>query len=284
MSKAISSIGSYQILETLGTGANSTILQIRRKADNREYALKIVPINEPSDLKYLEQARHELRIAEMLDHPNLIKIYCLETKKNWFFKVKQASLLIELVRGKTLDEYPPIPIKKLLPIFFQIASALVHMHRRNVFHADLKPNNIILSKQGLVKVIDFGLSWVKGETKERFQGTPEYMAPETIRSRTINDLTDIYNFGATMYRLIGLKPPNNTVSMTETASKSSDKGWASMIKPIQELNASVPKNFAELVHLCLSYNPARRPERMTEVQDSLREIGQSIGIDVEVME
>src|SRR5437667_234400 len=82
------------------------------------------------------------------------------------------------------------------------ADRMHHMHRRGVFHADLKPLNILLSKQGEVKIIDFGLAWIKGQKKDRVQGTPEYMAPEQSRQSIVNAQTDIYNFGATMYRLV----------------------------------------------------------------------------------
>ena len=74
----ISSIGKYQVLGTLGKGAHSTILHVRRSADSREYALKLVPVGEKDEQKYLEQAKHEFRVAQMLGHPNLIKIYSLE--------------------------------------------------------------------------------------------------------------------------------------------------------------------------------------------------------------
>src|SRR5438046_5915290 len=137
----------------------------------------------------------------MLDHPNLIKVYTLETVKDWLFRVKKAHLLIEYVNGKTLDTVPRVPIPQLVQIFVQVSAGLVHMHRRGICHADLKPNNILLSRSAEVKVIDYGLAWIKGEPKGRVQGTPEYMAPETARHGHVNERTDIYNFGATMYRL-----------------------------------------------------------------------------------
>src|SRR5688500_2392050 len=97
-------IGKFQILATLGKGAHSTILHIRRSSDSKQYALKVVPIEDKDEQKYLEQARHEFRVAQMLDHPNLLKVYILEEQKDWLRRVRKAQLLIEYVNGETLDK------------------------------------------------------------------------------------------------------------------------------------------------------------------------------------
>src|SRR5262245_23033813 len=154
-------IGKFQVLGQLGTGAHSSILHIRRSADAKNYALKVVPIGGPEDEKFLEQARHEFRVAQRLDHPNLIKIYALETLRDWLFRVRKVHLLIEYVNGRTLDMLQRIPMPQLVQVFQCVAGAVVHMHRRGVYHADLKPNNILLSRAGEVKVIDFGLAWIR---------------------------------------------------------------------------------------------------------------------------
>src|SRR5881398_931646 len=110
----IGPIGNFQILGTLGKGAHSTILHIRRSADSKQYALKVVPLETKEDQKFLEQAQHE---------------------------VKKAHMLIEYVNGKTLDTVKGLSIPRLVQVFEKIASGLAHMHRRNVYHADLKPGN-----------------------------------------------------------------------------------------------------------------------------------------------
>src|SRR5580658_9000259 len=97
-------IGTFQVLSELGKGAHSTIYHIRRHSDSRQFALKVVPINKKEDAKYHEQASHEIRVAQMLDHVNLIKVFTLETQRDWFFRVKKVHLLIEHVNGKTLDQ------------------------------------------------------------------------------------------------------------------------------------------------------------------------------------
>lgn len=274
----ISSIGKYTVVGTLGKGAHSTILHVRRAADSREYALKLVTLDQPGDEKFLEQARHEFRVAQMFAHPNLIKIHCLELKRNLVFKVKKAEVLIEYVHGKTLDAVP-VAQDQLVPVFAQVAAGLAHMHRRNVFHADLKPNNILYGKRGEVKVIDYGLAWIKGEPKDRVQGTPEYMAPETVRSKVISERTDIYNFGATMYRITTLKLPPSVVPGTDSLRVGS-KAFASMLTPVQELNKAVPTRLCDLIHRCLSYDPERRPERVGEVLEELTQIADDLGTPI----
>jgi serine/threonine protein kinase len=262
-------IGKFQVLGPLGTGAHSTILHIRRTEDAKHYALKVVTISSAEEQKFLDQAQHEFRIGQMLDHANLVKIYAFESVKDWLFRVRKAHLLIEYVNGKTLDTAPGLKLPQLVQIFVQIAAGVVHMHRRNIYHADLKPNNIMLSKSGDVKIIDYGLAWVRGESKDRVQGTPEYMAPETHKHKMVNERTDIYNFGATMYRMLTFRLPPSTISEEDGGVPIDAKMWARIYKPVEEYNAKVPKELSGLVDRCLAYNALKRPERMSEVQGAL---------------
>ncbi len=264
-------IGQFQVVGTLGSGAHSSILQIRRSEDARHYALKVVKIGGPKDLKFLEQAKHEFDVAQRFEHPNLIKVYALETVRDWLFRINKVHLLIEFVNGKTLDAVPRLSIPRLVQIFEKVASGLVHMHRRNIFHADLKPNNILLSRSGDVKIIDFGLAWVKGKEKGRVQGTPEYMAPEQAKSGTVNERTDIYNLGATMYRLVTWRLPPPTIG-AEGGVGIDSKTWHHLLKPVAECNAEAPPALCELIHQCLSFKPDKRPERASEVQNVLNHL------------
>src|SRR5262245_12104150 len=136
MADTVGPIGSFQILGTLGTGAHSTILHVRRSADGKQYALKVVPIEDKDQQKYLLQAEHEFRVAQMFRHANLIKVYALEKPRDWFFRVKKVHLLTEYVNGKTLDVIPRLSLARLVQIFTKVASGLQHMHLRGVYHAD----------------------------------------------------------------------------------------------------------------------------------------------------
>jgi serine/threonine protein kinase len=267
---AITRIGKFQILGTLGKGAHSTILHVRRSADSKQYALKVVPIHGSGELKFLEQAQHEFRVARMLDHPNLLHVYALETPRDWLFRIRKVHMLLEYVNGQTLDKFPRIPMPKLVQVFERVAAALTHMHRRGVYHADLKPNNVLLSHSGVVKVIDFGLAWIKGQDKGRIQGTPEYMAPEQVHRGLVNESTDIFNFGATMYRLVTWRNPPTLMDPGAGLSVKVDaEMWKTMLKPVEECNAEAPRALAELIHRCLAYSANERPERMSEVKEAL---------------
>ena len=150
------------------------------------------------------------------------------------------------------------------------------MHRRGVYHADIKPNNIMISHGGDVKIIDFGLAWIKGESKDRVQGTPEYMAPEQARKGLVNERTDIYNFGATMYRLVTWRLPPNVLSMGEEDVPVDAKTWKRMLKPVHEFAPEAPKVLGDIIHRCLSFNPLHRPERVADVQDELHELARDL--------
>jgi serine/threonine protein kinase len=265
---AIDSIGKFTLLDTLGSGAHSRILHVRRAADDREYALKMVSIESKDDLKYLEQAKHEFRVGQMLNHPNLVKVYAFETEGGWFTGPKKAKLLIEYVPGKTMDKLPLQRMAKLCRIFERIADGLTHMHKQGVYHADMKPNNLILERGTRVKVLDYGLAWIKGEPKDRVQGTPEYMAPETGSHKLINERTDIYNFGAMMYRLVTLQFPPSVVPSAD-GFQISEKIFYDQLVPVGDVNKSAPPELCDLIHRCLSYNAHKRPERMSVVQGIL---------------
>lgn len=270
---AIAKIGKFKILDTLGAGAHSSILRIRRDDDGREYALKLVPIEDEDDKKFLDQAKHEYKISQMLDHPSIAKVYTLETEG--FFKVKKVKLLVEYISGETLDKVRLLKLAKLVRVFEKIAAGLAHMHGKGVIHADMKPNNVMLAPRLTVKIIDFGLAWVKGEGKARIQGTPEYMAPETAQHKIVNERTDIYNFGATMYRLATFKLPPIAPGVEKALGLGESSKPTPMV-PVKKLNPIVPDPLAELIEKCLIHNAHQRPERMSEIQGKLDELADEL--------
>ncbi len=274
------SIGKFTVLGTLGQGAHSSILHVRCASDGKQYALKVVPIKSRAEHKFLEQAQHEFRVAQMLDHPNLIKIYALETPRDWLFRIRKVHLLLEYINGMTLDTIKGLSLPRLVQVFEKVAAGMVHMHRRNVFHADLKPNNIMVSRTGDVKIIDYGLAWIKGEKKGRVQGTPEYMAPEQARQGTVNEKTDIYNFGATMYRMVTFRLPPSTVTSTDGMPMDA-KTFNNLFKPVRELNPQAPESLAELIHKCLAFHAKNRPERVSELQGPLDHLAEEMVVSDE---
>ena len=259
----------YRVVNTLGTGAGSTILLISDKtAGGKRYALKVVRKQEPEDEIYVQQALTEFEAAKKLNHPAIAKIFDCRLKKSWF-KVTGVELLMEYVDGKTLDEIEAPELGQLVLIFCQVASALTHMHRRGVYHGDLKPGNIMLTKTGQVKLIDFGTAWVRGQDKNRIQGTPQYIAPEQATEKVVNEKTDIYNLGATMYRMFTGRFPQQGILKPGEDRK--------LVPPIK-INPRIPAALNELIIASLSIDPSRRPAGMFEMRDQMSAIAKQMGL------
>ena len=125
----------------------------------------------------------------------------------------------------------------------------------------------MLGRGTTVKILDYGLAWIKGEPKDRVQGTPEYMAPETAAKKLVNERTDIYNFGAMMYRLVTFQLPPCAVPAGGLPIK--EETFHEMLKPVRDLSPGVSKRLARLIEECLSYSARKRPERMSEIQGRL---------------
>jgi eukaryotic-like serine/threonine-protein kinase len=262
----------YRIVNPLGTGAGSTILLISDKtAGGKRYALKVVKRQDEDDDIYIAQARVEYEAAQKLNHPAIAKIYDIRTKRSWF-KVSGVELLMEYVEGKTLDELEAPALDQLLLVFNQVASALTHMHRRGVYHGDLKPTNIMLSKSGQVKLIDFGTAWIKGQDKNRVQGTPQYMAPEQATEKVVDERTDIYNFGATMYRMFTGRFAQQGIP------KTGEGGSRKLPTPVQ-INPKIPAPLSELIMACLELSADRRPSGMFEIKNQLATVAKSRGLE-----
>jgi serine/threonine protein kinase len=260
------SIGKVQILSELGTGAGSHVFHVRRRKDGRDYALKVVAVSEAKGRSFLDQVRNEFRVGQMLDHPNLMKVHALDIETDWLFRPQRAMLLAELIRGRTLDYLPPMPPSRLAAAFAQVADAVGHMHDRGLIHADLKPNNLILGRQG-VKVIDFGLAFAEGKPKHRARGTPEYMAPETKARTHLDRRTDVFNLGATLYYLL----THRRLPATQLGLILDEGAYHRQLVPVAALNPAVPSGLCDAVHRCIEYDPDRRPQTMTEVAVAFRD-------------
>ena len=264
----------YRVVGPLGTGAGSTILQIAdRTRGGKRFALKVVKRQDSDDDVYIAQAQSEFEAAKKLNHPSIARIYDCRIKRSILFKVTSVELLMELVDGKTLDEIEAPTLSQLVLIFNQVAAALVHMHRRGVYHGDLKPSNIMVAKDGKVKLIDFGTAWLKGEEKNRIQGTPQYMAPEQVTEKVVDERTDVYNFGATMYRMFTGRYAN-----PGSAPRTGENLKNKLAPPIQ-LNPNIPGTLNETILACLQISPGARPAGMFEVQHQLSAVAKYLGLE-----
>lgn len=261
----------YRVVSPLGNGAGSTILLISDKtAGGKRYALKVVKRQDADDDIYIAQARVEYEAAQKLNHSAIAKIYDIRTKRSWF-RLSGVELLMEYVDGKTLDELEAPAMDQLILVFNQVVSALAHMHRRGVYHGDLKPSNIMLSKTGQVKLIDFGTAWIKGEEKNRIQGTPQFIAPEQVAERVVDERTDIYNLGATMYRMFTGR------FVQQGLPKTGESGSRKIASPIQ-INPKIPGTLNETIMACLEISPERRPAGMFEIKHQLAAVAKYLGL------
>ncbi|GIW87398.1 MAG: hypothetical protein KatS3mg108_1722 [Isosphaeraceae bacterium] len=263
----------FRVVKALGAGAGSTIFLISDSHLGYRYALKVVKRQSDEDEIYVNQAIHEFEVAQRFNHPNLLQIYDLRVKKKWF-RTESVELLMEFVDGRNLDELQTRAIDQLVLVFIQVAAGLAHMHRRGVYHGDVKPGNIMLSRDGVVKLIDFGTAWIKGQPKDRVQGTPQYMAPEQYADRTVDDRTDIFNFGATMYRMftghyanLDVHPGLNPALMQR-----------SRRKPPIAVRHDIPGTLNELILACLEESPLRRPSNLYEVRQKLVAVARHLGL------
>jgi len=253
----------YKVVRLLGNGARSTIWQVRQLSTGKFFALKRVVKRERSDYRFIEQVEAEHALAHKLDHQNLRKIYDLRRIRKWL-AVSEIQLMMEYCEGETVQNSRPQSIPRVVSIFNQVAEALEHMNSRGVIHADTKPNNILITENDVVKVIDLGQSCLTGTVKERIQGTPDFIAPEQVHRQPLDPRTDVFNFGATLYwTLTGRAIP--TVLPTEGIKMKHEH----MLRPISELNPEVPAALCKLVEDCIEPMPVRRPNSMKDVVSRL---------------
>ncbi|MCC6679402.1 MAG: serine/threonine protein kinase [Phycisphaeraceae bacterium] len=257
-------IAGFEVVATLGQGARSTIYQVCDR-DGGQFALKRVVRSGPNDQRYLDQAIGEHRVASQFDHPSLRKSLRL-IKQRDFIRTSEVLVLMELVLGKTLEQEQPGTMLGMCRLIRDVALGLATMHELKFVHADIKPNNIMTTADGRIKIIDFGQSCPVGTVKPRIQGTPDYIAPEQVRRGPITPQTDIFNLGATMYWLLTNRfVPTLIPKKPTTITFRTENGFPAPA----EVNEQVPPALSRLVMECVQSNPPERPRTMNAVIDRL---------------
>lgn len=252
----------YEVIGFIGEGAGSTIYAVSAPGSGQLYALKHVVRKNEKDLRFIEQLESEFDVGRKVMHPNLRRVIDLKYLKTLLFKVNEAALIMELFDGVPLEREQPRSMAGLIRIFHQTAEALAAMHAAGYVHCDLKPNNILHSAKGDVKLIDLGQACASGTAKERIQGTPDFIAPEQVKCKPVTPQTDVFNLGATMYYCLANEkmPTLFTAGRGENSIVSDD-----LIKSPAQCNPHVPEGLSNFVMECVKLNPARRPADMTEV-------------------
>lgn len=274
MAKDILNIGGYTIIKRLGNGARSTIYSARDDTDDSLVALKRVIMETPEDARVIEQTEMEYKVAKQINHPYIRK--CFKLKKiRHMFKVKELLMSMELFEGKTLEESSTLSLGDVLLIFRMVASGLNTMHQHGFVHCDMKPNNILISKSGTIKIIDLGQSCRIGTTKTRIQGTPDYIAPEQVKRKPLGPKTDIFNLGATMYWALTGKNIPTLIPMQKNGLGLVDQQPKECPTP-HALKKQIRPDISDLVMKCIQNDAAERPRNMMEIIGSLDTIIQSI--------
>lgn len=252
----------FEVHERLGQGAASDIYLASDPATGQVYALKHVVRSEDCQTRILEQLAVEYDVSRRFTHPGLRRSYQLKERRTMLRKVMEAALVMELVDGIGLDVHPQLPPAQLLDCLIQTANALAAMHALGYVHCDLKPNNLLLQPDGQIKVIDFGQACRIRTVKERIQGTADFIAPEQVRRQPITVRTDVYNFGATAYRLLTGKSVPTLYTVKQNGGSFLVPG---LIPPPGELRPEVPGSLSTLVMECVRMQPHARPSGMNEL-------------------
>jgi serine/threonine protein kinase len=260
MARDILDIGGYTIKKRIGVGARSTIYLATDDSDGKEVALKRVIFERPEDTRIFEQVETEYKIAQKVDHPYIRKCYKMKKIRN-MFQTKEMLLAMEYFDAQSLEDGPALSLVDVLLVFRMVATGLNAMHQCGLVHCDIKPNNILFSIAGSIKIIDLGQSCRIGTTKRRIQGTPDYIAPEQVRRKPLGPKTDIFNLGATMYWALTGKTVPTLIPKKDPFGLPVQE---SVLAP-NEVRAQIPPGISKLVMDCVEEDPAKRPTDMATV-------------------
>lgn len=263
-----SKLAGYSVMAEIGRGAASTIYLVQDPKTRQIWALKHVEKKTAKDQRFLDQSETEAEVASKLDHPNIRRVEKV-IKNRSLLNVKELFLVMEYVDGISIEKRPPTSLDETLEIFRHVARALAHMHSRGYVHADMKPNNIVITEDGGVKIIDLGQSCPVGTIKERIQGTPDYIAPEQVHLRPIMPQTDVYNLGASMYWVLTGKHIPTAIPRGDSLVGALDDALIERPRPIKELRPLLPEPLCDLVMQSVEVDPANRPSNMDMVADRL---------------
>jgi Tol biopolymer transport system component/predicted Ser/Thr protein kinase len=222
-----SSVGTYEIVSPLGAGGMGEVYRARDPRLGREVAIKVLPASFAASGDRLRRFEQEARAAGALNHPNLLTIFELGTHEGAPFIVS------ELIEGSTLREllgdHEPLPIKRATEIAVQLANGLAAAHDKGIVHRDLKPENVLITGDGRVKLLDFGLAKlldnapINEEATFRQEthpgvvvGTVAYMSPEQVRGATVDHRCDVFALGSLLHEMLIGTPPFRRESQVET--------------------------------------------------------------------
>ena len=263
-------ISHYRIIEKLGEGGMGVVYKAEDTKLRRPVALKFLPPELTRDAKAKERFVHEAQAASALDHPNICTIHEIdETNEGQTFI---AMACYEGESLKTKIERGPLKLNEVLDIAVQIAQGLVKAHEQKIIHRDIKPANVLITRDGLVKIVDFGLAKLSGRTKltraGTTPGTVSYMSPEQLRGGDIDQRSDIWALGVVLYEMVTGEAP--FTGDYEQAVNYSIMNEAP--RPIRTLCPDAPVEAERLIEKTLSKDPNGRYQKTTELLRALQSL------------
>src|SRR5581483_453532 len=276
-----SRIGPYEIVELLGEGGMGQVYRARDPRLGRDIAIKVLTAESRDNDDAIARFEREARAVASLSHPNILAVHDFGSDKGIFYVVT------ELLHGRTLRDEMQTPInwRRAVEIGAEIAEGLAGAHSRSVVHRDLKPENIFLTKDGHVKILDFGLAQTDPilsqqdetsiPTTKWFQtdpgavvGTLGYMAPEQLRGENVDVTADIFSLGCVLYEMVTAKRPfqRNSGAATIAAVLHDEI-------PHEPLTQSVPSEVQRVIEGCVEKKPGARFQSARDLALTLRAIG-----------
>jgi len=273
-------VPGYRLLRRLGRGAMAEVYLAEQVSLRRHVALKILRANLASEQSYVTRFRHEAQAAASLVHPNIVQIYEVGCEGGSHFIAQEYVPGLNLREWLSRNGTPPLPLA--LGIMRQVAAALAKASEHGIIHRDIKPDNIMVSGSGEVKVADFGLARLStGDlrlTQEGFTlGTPLYMSPEQVEGRPLDARSDIYSYGITFYHALTGQPPFTG----DTALQVAMQHLRSEPPPLEKIRPDLPPALCAMIHRALAKEPAERFASAHEMVRLLRSIAAAAGIDID---
>ncbi len=274
-------LGHYRIVEKLGEGGMGVVYKAQDLHLDRLVALKILPPDKFADPARKQRFTQEAKAASALNHPNIVTIHDIDQADGVDF------IAMEYVEGKTLDEVIPrhgMRLNEALKCAVQMADALAKAHAAGIIHRDLKPGNVMVTGEGQVKVLDFGLAKLteaallgddeptrtaKPTTDEgTILGTVAYMSPEQAQGKKVDVRSDIFSFGAVLYEVVtGSRAFQGDTRASTLAAVLKDEP-----KPPSQIAVGLPRDVERLIRRCLQKDPAHRVQHMDDLKVALEEL------------
>ena len=260
--------GRYEILEVIGTGGMAVVYKARCHRLNRLVAIKILKDEFARDEEFRRRFRAEGQAVAMLSHPNIVQVYDVSSSDNANF------IVMELIDGISLKQYMEkkgsLNWKETLHFAMQIATGLEHAHSRGIVHRDIKPHNVMVLKNGSVKVMDFGIARVMSKsntlTKEAL-GSVHYISPEQAKGSYTDNRSDLYSLSVVMYEMTTGRPPYDGESPVAVAIQHINGGAV----PPSVLNPNIPRGLEQIIQKGMALDVKDRYASATEMLRDMEE-------------